>query len=89
MERPPNWRLVYMDRSATWRVAPPGLNILSVLDNRRHRNVSAGECEHLPLSLLIILCVVFDERDTVFGVIIPRPLAVRAVRFYIHYDRHT
>ena len=77
-----------MDRSATRRVAPTGLDILPVLDNCGNGNVAAGVFKHLALVLLIILRVVLDEGNTVLVVVVTGPLAIRAARFDVHYDRH-
>src|SRR5688572_7462770 len=77
-----------MDRSATWRVAPTRLNILPIFDDRRNCQVSAGQLEHLALTLFVVLGVVFDERDAVLVVVVPSALTVRTVRFDVHYDRH-
>ena len=88
MEMPPNWRLVDYDRSATGRIAPTCLMKFSVFNYRRHRWIAAVEIEHLALTALVILRVVLDERDVVLVVIIPSSLAIRTVRFYIHYYRH-
>lgn len=81
---PANCRLSRVDRSAAGRVAPPRLLKDVILDYARNGRIASGILKHLFLPRLVILGVIFDERNPILVVMVHCLATVRAARFCIY-----
>ena len=77
-----------MHRSTAERIAPSGLNILSVFDDARNGWIAVGILEHLSAKSFIRLRVAIDESDALRIVMLTRLLAVRTTWFGVDNQRH-
>ena len=77
-----------MDRSATRRVAPSGLLIDAVLNDRGNGRIAIRYREHLALSGLVVLSIIFGEIDVVTFVMVACRLAIRTSRLCVHDYGH-
>ena len=68
--RPANCRILGVNRSATGRIAPPRAGINTVLYDAWNGRIAARKRQHLALSGLVVLRIVFNERNAFVVVMI-------------------
>jgi len=77
-----------MDRSTTQRIAPAGLDVLTVLYDAWNGRIAAWILEHLGAKLFAGLRVAIDERNAFRVVMVASLLTVRTVGFRVDNQSH-